>query len=61
MIFIFENQDKFEYPDSISSWFKKCMAKRFRDYKSELKSRYFDRELGLDVNMKNVPPDVSPD
>ena len=37
------------------------MAKKFRDYKSELKARYFDRELGLDVSMKNVPPDVSPD
>ena len=37
------------------------MAKKFRDYKSELKYRYFDRELRLDVNMKNVPPDVSTD
>ena len=40
---------------------RKCFTKKFRDYKSELKSTYFDRELGLDDNLKNVPVNVAPD
>jgi len=61
MILIFENQSKFKYDASINSWVRKTFAKKFRDRKNELKSTHFDRELGMDVNLKNVPVDVAPD
>ena len=50
-------QEKFAFPIHRTGWIFKSLAKKWKDYKAELKARYFisDNE---DELLQNKPPDV---
>nr|CAD1830027.1 unnamed protein product [Ananas comosus var. bracteatus] len=55
-------QSKFSYPIGTRDWVLASLNKKWRDYKSELKSEYFlPKEKSVNEIMANVPQDVIKD
>ena len=56
-----ELQDKFEIGDFAKRLdsLEKSLGKKWKDYKAELKLKYWSGGVSDEVNLRNIPPGVS--
>ncbi|XVF11968.1 hypothetical protein REPUB_Repub08aG0074300 [Reevesia pubescens] len=48
----------FEFSDMLRPWINASIGRKWRDYKGELKAKYYDQTLSIEANIANLPPDV---
>ncbi|OMO69160.1 Transposase, Ptta/En/Spm, plant [Corchorus olitorius] len=55
---LFSLEKYFELPEVLGPWINASIGRNWRDYKGELKAKYYDEMLPIAENIANLPPDV---
>ncbi|OMP08332.1 Transposase, Ptta/En/Spm, plant [Corchorus olitorius] len=55
---LFSLEKYFELPEVLGPWINASIGRKWRDYKGELKAKYYDEMLPIAKNIANLPPDV---